>query len=214
MKKLLFLLSMAALLPFFFITVSVTSCNQTKKGTVDTSGIKQTDTTKGPCATSFRNFIGTHFYELSLSKTKYEDLKAYHGASGKKLVVQFYFNVAAENSPSLIAYAAKANNKFKKGTSTLSYLLTNTGVSRLIIPDEFVLGDQQVSFSDIDNDLVSRVPAGTDYVLIFTPVKDGAEKNIYYTICVKFKRNGVDVIECGGDAGTPTQPSPPADANP
>ncbi len=161
----------------------------------------------GPFSTMYR--ISTNFYELSLSKTQYEALKTYHGGASKKMVVQFYFHSVAINSPSLIAYASKTKNDFEKTGMTLSRILTITPNIGIAVPDEFVLGDQQVNFKKIDDDLItaSGISAAQDYELIFKPVMKG--KNVCYEICLKYGA----VLYCGGDSGVPTNPSPPKDAD-
>jgi|GEM_PF-4883592 len=202
LKPLVLSILAGGLISLLLLSSSLTSCKPKKCPPCDTA-IKKA---AAPA------FTGTDFYELSMTRNQYANvLKGFHGADGRKIVVQFYFNTISPNSPSLIAYSGKANNKFKKGAGNASVILTITATKGLTVPDVFALGDQQVSFSDIDA-LIAGAGNPADYTLIFKPRQSGI--NIYYQICVKFTRNGQEVEYCGGDPGAGTQPSPPADCNP
>jgi hypothetical protein len=202
LKPLVLSILAGGLFSLLLLSSSLSSCKPKKCPPCDTA-IKE----KAPLA-----FLITNFYELSMTKNQYVNvLKNFHGANGRKIVVQFYFNNNTTNSPSLIAYSGKANNKFKKGGGTASVILTITAIQGLAAPNVFALGDQQVSFSDIDA-LIAGAGNPADYTLIFKPRLSGI--NIYYQICVKYKNNGHEIEYCGGDPGAGTQPSPPADCNP
>jgi hypothetical protein len=202
MKKLLFLFSIASLMAFFFLSVSVSSCNN--KPEIDTTVKKQ------PCPEVATALIGTNFYELELSKNDYEtQLKPFHGGDGKKIVFQFYFKTSWPNSPSLIAYSSKSKNAYKKGGATRSAILSITTTKGRAVPAEFVLGDQQIEFNEIDG-YITGAGSPADYTLVFKPKMDGL--NVCYDVCVKYMQGGVEKVYCPPNAGSGTQPSPPADA--
>ena len=85
-----------------------------------------------------------------------------------------------------------------------------------LLPNEFVLGDQQVTFKKIKDDLFDAGGINETtavYSLLFIPQPVDASKNVYYKICVEYKNaGGATIIYCGGAAETNSQPSPPADA--
>ena len=196
---------------FFFLLFSsaiLFSCNVTIKDEREKDAAA-----KNPCAELAT--IGTNFYELSLSKAQYEALRDFHAGAAKKMVVQFYFNSVSATPPSLIAYASKTKNDFDKTGTTLGKIMTITTTKGIAVPDEFVLGDQQVTFKAIKDNLItgSGIDPALNYELIFKPVMNG--KNVAYKVCIKYMKAGeTEPTEyCGGASPVPTQPSPPINAD-
>ena len=149
--------------------------------------------------------LGTHLDTLKLDSTGYRKLRAKFpptALSQTKLVVQFYFNSARPRNPTLIAYAAKPGNKYTPNPFSLK--LENGGQA-FQLPAEFVLGDQQIRFRQIDG----IIGGETDFVLYFIPLIKPGEINVRYKICIS-KRNGP--VSCLAPPPE-TQPSPPANTN-
>ena len=159
-----------------------------------------------PVVTPTQSLLGTYLDTLWLSSTDYNVLRSTFpntAANKAKLVFQFYFNKASASNPSLIAYASRKKNDFRDGSVTTAVykVLSIGGPNAFLLPDNFVLGDQQIRIDQIDGVLTGAV---SDTIL-FIPAIFPGEINVRYKICLK-----------GAACPSPppaTQPSPPANAN-
>jgi hypothetical protein len=197
----------------FLLVLALAACvDKTDKGTASTDTVASTDakptTTDRPTPQTM-GLLGTHLDTLMLDSTKYKNLRGKFPptpADKTKLVVQFYFNSANTSNPSLIAYASKPGNRYRFGIipNPFSVVLDHGGQA-FQLPAEFVLGDQQIRFEDID----PIIGGATDFVLYFIPTIKPGEINVRYNICI---RKGSGAVVCLAPP-PPTQPSPPANAN-
>ncbi len=182
------------------------SCNSGRTNSCDTAAIVSL---KCPSGTGTQSLYNKYLDTLKMDRTDYEILRNTFpsgGAERSKLVLQFYFNSTMGETPSLIAYASKPGNKFTTGavTTPVWKILTKGGASTFLLPDEFVLGDQQIKFDAIDG----IIGASTSYTLLFIPTIESGEKNVRYYVCID---KGAGPV-CAAPP-PPTQPSPPANAN-
>jgi hypothetical protein len=197
----------------FLLLASFAACdNKTDSGST-TNTVATTDATPSTADQTAQqeqqqrgtNLLGTHLDTLKLDSSSYMKLRAKFPPSAlrrSKLVVQFYFNSARPRNPTLIAYAAKPGNQFSP--NPYSVKLENAGPA-FKLPEEFVLGDQQIRFQQIDGIIGNE----TDFILYFIPLIRPGEINVRYNICIS-KRNGA--VTCLAPPPA-TQPSPPADTN-
>ena len=201
----------ASLIIVFYLSVGCTGSANNRGGSCDTAAIiaaKCPDCGSGP---STRNLYGKYLDTLKLSKTDYETLRTTFPSAGSqrsKIVVQFYFNSANGETPSLIAYASKPGNQFSGGMvpDTVARVLSKGGRHTVQLPNIFVLGDQQITFDSIDG-LLPASPH-TPYTLLFIPRIPAGEINVLYDVCID--------VGAGPSCPAPpppTQPSPPANAN-
>jgi len=165
------------------------------------AGPVQTEQTSGP--------FGKYLDTLTMSSADYISLRnAFPSSAGQrsKMVLQFFFKNSLGETPSLIAYASKPGNQFTTPSvpAPVSRVLNKAGRSTFQLPNEFVMGDQQIRFDDID----AIIGASTNYTLYFVPRILAGERNIRYKICID-KGAGIVCLA----AATETQPSPPANAN-
>lgn len=200
MKKLLFLFSIAALLPFFFLTVSVSSCNQPCKN--DTVYITEPHTTVGV------QTISGNLYSLKIKKAEVDDVLA--TPTMKKLIFQFFIDKDSL-SPTLVAFPAKNQNVILPNTTTPNSKKLIIENSVLAYPNQFYFGDQQILASKIatlidENTAQSGPEKGKYDFLRFTPKYNRGDKHLYYEISVV---PSVVAVHSTAD----TQPSPPANAN-
>jgi hypothetical protein len=214
MKKLLFLFSIAALLPFFFLTVSVTSCDPNKKDSTKTTVV---DPPRPDC----EPVRITELYKLELFKADYDNLKAAFPANDA-ITLQFSYIPAATKRLTLVAYATKPGRDFQP--PSLKHL-SPIEVSPVVLPDTVSFGDQYVKFGGGTGltQLINGSGHAADYYsLTFTPdivqtshipLGGGPAifvKNIKYKICVRVQDSPGHFIEICGGAAVDTQPSPPA----
>ena len=192
-----------SILCFIFITSTIfIACNPDKDG----KGSTTITTAPDPEA---KNLYGQYLDTLKLSSTDYTILRNTFPSSGSqrsKLVFQFYFNTSNGSTPSMIAYASKPGNQFTAGavTTPVSKILVKGKPHTFQLPDEFVLGDQQISFDALDG----LIGTSTNYTLLFIPEIESGTKNVRYFVCID-KGSGPS---CPAPA-PPTQPSPPANAS-
>lgn len=150
-------------------------------------------------------------YMLQLSSADYLALKTAAGpAHTANLVVQFIYNNANPNPLSLIAYAARPGHKFQANPPNPAHPLVWKELIAVSeapgpFPAKYVLGDQQISIGLVDA-LLAGAGNPANYTLTFTPEVNGANNNIRFKICV------INPTWCP-NAGTYTQPSPPANAD-
>ena len=140
----------------------------------------------------------TKLYNLELSSGDYTALKTAFPA-GNNMVVQFTYDKTKAMALSLIAYASKPGHQFTPAYSKDLTAVSDAGVA---LPNKFVLGDQQISFANIDV-VIAGAGNPANYTLTFTPEINGI--NVRYKVCVKG-------FACPAPAAY-TQPSPPANAN-
>jgi hypothetical protein len=140
----------------------------------------------------------TKLYNLELSSTDYTALKTAFPA-GNNMVVQFSYDKTKTTPLSLIAYASKPGHQVQP---PFSKYLTAVSEATVALPDQFVLGDQQVPFAGIDL-VIAAAGNPASYTLTFTPEMNGI--NVRFKVCVKG-------FACPAPAQY-TQPSPPANAN-
>lgn len=157
-----------------------------------------------------------YLYELTMAKAEYKRLRDAHPNPNDKMVFQFYFADTVSNGPTLIAYSATkfgpGNNFGTQANPNAARVLTilkMTGTASLNLDADpvnrkFVLGDQEIRFKKIEDDLGIGVgPGSADFVLRFIP--DITGMNIFYKICL--------VGAACPQPTPPTQPSPPANTD-
>lgn len=198
---------MISLLVIYISTGMVSSsCNGTTQHAVaDTAAIMAVKCAECP-GPETQNLFGAYLDTLMLAEADYDVLRNTFPSSGSqrsKIVLQFHFDKAAASKPSLIGYASLPGNKFTQGavTSPVSRVLQKGGGQALLLPDLFVLGDQQIKFDQIDA-ILTTAP---DEVILFIPKISPGEINVRYKVCLRG-------AACP-DPAPETQPSPPANAN-
>ena len=186
------------------------SCNG-KLATIDTAAIMAVKCRDCPTGAQQEAsaLFGKYLDTLTMSSADYTTLRNTFPSSGSarsKLVFQFFFKNSLGETPSLIAYASKPGNQFTtpQVPVPVSRVLNKAGRSTVQLPNEFVMGDQQIRFDDIDG----IIGAATSYTLYFIPKIVAGERNIRYSVCID-KGSGVICLAPPPD----TQPSPPANAN-
>jgi len=204
----------------FFAACNPNNDNTGGSATTNSAAIPSTEpatttTTPVPVASALTGYL----YDLTLTKAQYLTLRKSKPGGGsstaKKMVFQFYFNNSVPNGPTLIAYAAKKQNKGNKfgpepdpdplsGRFSEVLAISNTprlNLSAAPVNGKFTLGDQEITFKEIeDNYTLDLNPTGANFVLVFKPEQYG--RNIRYRICL-------EGAACPNPA-PPTQPSPPA----
>ena len=85
-----------------------------------------------------------------------------------------------------------------------SRVLNKGGRHTFQLPNEFVMGDQQIRFDAIDG-IIGTAP---NYTLYFIPQILPGERNIRYKVCID-KGTGITCLSPAPEL----QPSPPANAN-
>jgi len=153
-------------------------------------------------------------YKLELSYSQYFQLKEAYGHGNSNMIVfQFVYTKNSTMPITLLGYTSKPGHMFHHGAMpTKSVYLKPIEEVNFAFPDSAILGDQQVRFATIEAYIAGlaiqpdpTLPNETKF--IFTPVLDADGRHIRYDICV------INPTKCT-NSGTPTQPSPPADANP
>ncbi len=151
------------------------------------------------------SFISDKLYKLKLTYQQYLDLKNSAGGGNANMIVfQFVYNKSSSMPVTLVAYAARPNHTFTP--TVIRYLDAFEEVS-FTLPPIAIFGDQQVRFATIQAFLAGVVIDPVNTAFVFTPTMDADGVHVRYDICL------INPIKCT-DAGVPTQPSPPADANP
>jgi hypothetical protein len=168
------------------------------------------------------SFLNDKLYKLSLTLQDYLALRKNPGpgAPPNMIVFQFVYEKGNAMPVTLKAFSARTNHTFKNPGVVSRYLVAFEEVN-FLMPARAIFGDQQIRFrtaagmTGLDNFLQAGgvdpdhpTPEQlTNTQLVFTPVLDDDGEHIRYDICI------IRPNYCP-QAGTPTQPSPPADANP
>ncbi len=197
-----FFIPLLAILSFILLGCNQKKDNENSKNKNDTviSEPNQTGNTTTQAA-----LLSGDLYTLKLTKVQYDSLKKYSGS--KKMIMQFFFKTSNPNSPTLLAYPAKPANKYYTNNTSSLYnpVELTTDQPFMKVEPKMILGDQQISYVDIDNYLrVSGVNISNPYTLTFSPDSD-ATNHVYYKITVAGAAAAAAPLQ--------TNPSPPKDAD-
>lgn len=193
-----------AILIFFFI-----GCKEKNEAEKNEAGKMSSDSTsttmnQSETAAGIAPPLSGDFYTLKLTKEQYDSLKIFRNS--KKIVMQFLFRSSEPKSPTMLAYPAKNANKYYPNHTGSAYNPAELTIGQpfLKVEPEMILGDQEISYQNIDDFLkMNKIKLTIPYTLVFSPDID-TTKHIYYKVTVE----GVQTL-----AGTlVTNPSPPKDA--
>jgi hypothetical protein len=186
----------------FFAASLFVGCNN--KADQNASTVDSTDTTAAaagaaaPAPAAALALTGD-LYSLHLTKDQVDKLTA--APAPVKLIFQFYFDDKDKKTPTLIAYASKANNELIRPirSDTLA-----TVSAFFTLPEKKILGDQQLLIRNLKKYIQDNTGGTGNYTqLIFLPDID-ANGHIFYKISLDGGQEFVGTLE--------TNPSPPADA--
>jgi hypothetical protein len=176
----------------FFAASLFVGCNN--KADQNASTVDSTDTTAAAALA-----LTGDLYSLHLTKDQVDKLTA--APAPVKLIFQFYFDDKDKKTPTLIAYASKANNELIRPirSDTLA-----TVSAFFTLPEKKILGDQQLLIRNLKKYIQDNTGGTGNYTqLIFLPDID-ANGHIFYKISLDGGQGFVGTLE--------TNPSPPADA--
>ena len=191
-----------AILIFFFIGCK--EKNDAEKKDAEKMNTDSVSTMNQPETSAQVAQLSGDFYTLKLTSKQYDTLRSFKPSN--KIVFQFLFRRSEPKSPTMLAYPAKKYNIFFPNTTGSAYNPAQLTIDQpfLKIEPVMILGDQEISYKDINDYLkLGNIKLTDSFTLVFSPNID-TTKHIYYKVTVEGVQTLVGTLE--------TNPSPPKDA--